>query len=133
MKLLLALAFAILLPAAALAQSGADYADNCRAWLGLIDAGRYDESWDTASAYFQSKITKEQWGPLIKSVRDTVGPVISRSSAEVTKTDVLPNAPFAHYLVIVIHTKFAMNAAATETVIMKMENGEWKVAGYFIK
>ncbi len=131
MKLVIALAFALLLPAAALAQS--TYADACNGWLALVDAGKYDDSWTTASAFFQSKITKEQWSPMIKAVRDTVGPAISRGATQVTPTDTLPNAPFGHYLVIVVHTKFAMNAEATETVIMKMENNEWKVAGYFVK
>jgi hypothetical protein len=133
MKLLFAIAFALLMPVAALAQSSVSYADSCRAWLALVDAGRYDESWDTASAYFKSKITKEQWAELVKPVRDTVGPPISRGPAQVTKTDTLPEAPFGSYLVITIHTKFSMNPSATETVIMKLENGEWKVSGYFVK
>ena len=133
MKLLLAIAFALLMPTATLAQSTTSYADNCRAWLALVDAGQYDESWSTASAYFQSKVTKEQWTELAKPVRDTVGPVVSRGAAQVLKTDTLPDAPFGHYLVITIHTKFAMNPAATETIIMKLESGEWKVAGYFVK
>ncbi|GAA0569359.1 DUF4019 domain-containing protein [Rhizomicrobium electricum] len=132
MKFLTILAFALLLPIAAHAQQ-ANYGDACNAWLGLIDAGKYDQSWDTASDYFKSKITKEQWAPMVKAVRDTVGPPLSRSAKSVTPTETLPAAPFGKYIVIVLSTKFAMNQSATETVILKLENGEWKVAGYFVK
>jgi hypothetical protein len=99
----------------------------------LVDAGKYDQSWETASDYFKSKITKEQWAPMIKAVRDTVGPTLSRSAKSVTPTDTLPQAPFGKYIVIVLNSKFAMNQSATETVILKLENSEWKVAGYFVK
>jgi hypothetical protein len=132
MKFLAAFIFALLLPAAALAQP-TNYADNCRTWLGLVDAGKYDESWDAASSYFKTKITKEQWAPMVKAVRDTVGMPLSRSASQVTPTDRLPDAPFGKYLVVVLKTKFQMNQNATETVIMKLEDGEWKVTGYFVK
>jgi serine/threonine-protein kinase len=132
MKLILALIAALLLPVAAFAQP-ASYGDNVKAWLAAIDAGHYDASWDMASDYFKSKVTKEQWTALAKPVRDMVGDPVSRGAAQVIKTDTLPDAPFGHYLVITIHTKFSMNPSATETIIMKLENGEWKVAGYFIK
>jgi hypothetical protein len=132
MKFLTILALALLLPIGAYAQQ-ANYGDACNAWLGLVDTGKYDQSWDAASDYFKSKITKEQWAPLVKSVRDTVGPVLSRSAKSVTPTETLPQAPFGKYIVIVLNSKFAMNQAATETVILKLENGEWKVAGYFVK
>lgn len=132
MKFLAAFVFALLLPAAALAQP-TNYADSCRAWLGLVDAGKYDESWDAASSYFKTKITKEQWAPMVKAVRDTVGMPLSRAASQVTPADRLPDAPFGKYLVVVLKTKFQMNQNATETVIMKLEDGEWKVTGYFVK
>jgi hypothetical protein len=133
MRLIISILFALLLPAAALANPAPSYAENCKIWLANVDAGNYDASWDLASAYFKSQLTKEQWYALVKPVRDAVGPVVSRGAAQVTQTDTLPNAPFGKYLVIVIRTKFAMNDHATETIIMKMEDGEFKVAGYFIK
>lgn len=132
MKRLLALLFLLLLPTAALADPPS-YQDSCRTWLGLVDSGRYAESWDTAGPYFQSKITKDQWLALIKYARDAVGTVLSRGAAQVTPTDRLPDAPFGKYIVITIKTKFQLNPDATETIVLKSEDGAWKVAGYFIK
>lgn len=133
MKYLLAMALAFLLPMAALAQSGPSYSDNCKAWLGLVDAGQYAESWDTAGTLVQTTFTKEQWVGMVKAVRDAVGQPLSRSAAQVVPADTLPNLPFGRYLVITIHTKFSLAPSATETIIMKLENSQWKVVGYFIK
>jgi len=133
MKLLLAFAIALLLPAAALAEADSNYGAACNAWLGLVDQAKYDESWEAASDTFKSQLTKEKWGERIKAARDTVGTPLERKSQSVTPTDRLPNMPFGKYLVIVLSTKFTMNESATETIIMKLEHDEWKVAGYLIK
>jgi hypothetical protein len=133
MKLLLVMAFALLLPVAALAEAGSNFGANCNAWLQLVDQAKYDASWDTASDYFKLQLAKEKWGELIKAARDTVGQPLSRKSESITPTDRLPNMPFGKYLVIVLRTKFTMNESVSETIIMKLEHDEWKVAGYFIK
>lgn len=133
MKMLLVFAFALLMPAAAQAEAGSNFGANCNAWLLLVDQAKYDASWDSASDYFKSQLTKEKWGEMIKAARDTVGQPLSRVSESVKPTDRLPAMPFGKYLVIVLRTKFTMNASATETIIMKLEHDEWKVAGYLIK
>ncbi|MEI6226699.1 MAG: DUF4019 domain-containing protein, partial [Deltaproteobacteria bacterium] len=32
-----------------------------KAWLALVDAGKYAESWEQASSLFRGKITKDGW------------------------------------------------------------------------
>lgn len=132
MKLLAAFLYALLLPVAAQAQSVQSAGQNAYTWLFLVDAGKYDQSWETASAFFQSKATKEQWLAIIQPVRDGVGVLVSRQPGKITLTDELPGAPFGHYAVVTFRTGFALKGDATETVIMKKEDGEWKVACYFI-
>lgn len=122
---------AVLLPVAAQAEP-ASYQDNCKTWLARVAAGQYDEAREGASNYCKSQLTKEQAGGLIKAGRAMVSDLVSRGPAQVTKADALPHIPFGKYLVITNSTKFSMNQNATETVIMKLENGEWKVAGYLI-
>jgi hypothetical protein len=31
------------------------------AWLALVDAGKYGESWEEAATYFKGAVTKDQW------------------------------------------------------------------------
>ena len=133
MKLVLTLILLLVVPTVAQAAPGDSPSSVAQAWLSLVDAGKYDASWDTASAFFQSKATKEQWAAIITPVRDGVGALISRGPGQATPTDSMPGAPFAHYLVIRYTSKFAFKDHAVETLILMFHDGEWKVAGYFVQ
>jgi hypothetical protein len=132
MKLVLTLIFLLVVPVAAQAAPGDSASTVAQAWLALVDAGKYDASWDTASAFFQSKATKDQWAAIVTPVRDGVGALISRGPGQGTASDSMPGAPFAHYVTFRYSSKFAFKDHATETVIVMYHDGEWKVAGYFV-
>jgi cation transport regulator ChaB len=83
MRLPLALAFAGLLtlpgevraqapdsagPAVSAAEAAA------QAWLRLVDARRYDESWDSAAAVFRSAVTKPARPGTVRAARGALPP-----------------------------------------------------------
>ena len=37
------------------------------AWLGLVDAERYADSWDEAASFFKSKVSKNEWTETVGS------------------------------------------------------------------
>jgi len=134
MKLIFALVIALLLPVAAqAADPAAPATEAARSWLGLIDAGSYDRSWTQASALFRQRVSQDQWGGMVKSVRESLGAVVSREPAGAQLATTLPGAPDGKYAVVKFTTKFAKKASATETVTMMMDGGTWKAAGYFIQ
>lgn len=105
-----------------------------KAWLTLVDEGKYSESWDETSQYFKNAVPREQWNASLKSVRSPLGEVISRNlkSKEYTKT--LPGAPDGEYVVIQYETSFKNKQHAIETVTPMLDkDGKWKVSGYYIK
>jgi hypothetical protein len=103
------------------------------AWLAVVDAGRYDQSWDTAAEYFRDKMPKAQWETMLSSVRGKVGNVVSRKETSVQYARDLPQAPAGEYVVIQYSTRYE-NGLFTETVTpMKQGDGSWKVSGYYIK
>ena len=103
-------------------------------WLGLVDAGEYGESWETAAAYFKSTVTKEYWQQALPAVRKLFGEPVSRKLGSITYTQSLPAAPDGEYVVIQIATTFENKKHAIETVIPMLDSdGEWRVSGYFIK
>jgi len=104
------------------------------AWLALVDAGKYAESWDQASELFRRQVTKQQWESALNGVRSPLGKLDYRrlSSAEYSKT--LPGAPDGEYVVIQFQSSFEKKRSATETVTsMKDADGQWRVSGYLIK
>ena len=40
------------------------------AWLGLVDAEKYGESWDEAASFFKSKVSKNEWTEMVGSARE---------------------------------------------------------------
>jgi len=103
------------------------------AWVSLIDAGRWDESWTSAGTLFQSRMAEPSWAPAIQPVRDPLGAVSSRSMLSVASTTSLPGTPDGHYRVVQFKTSFANKKDATETVVLACEPAGWKVDGYFIR
>ena len=101
-------------------------------FVALLDAGRWDESWQAAGVLFQSQMPQGRWSATIQPVRTPLGAAQSRSLAGTRKTRSLPGAPDGDYVVVQYRTDFASKAGAIETLVLSNERGGWKVDGYFI-
>lgn len=103
-------------------------------WLGLVDKGLYNESWDMAAAYFKGAITQVDWQKMMEAHRLPLGKMVSRTLKSSSYQTSLPGAPDGHYVVFHYQTVFQNKATAAETVIpMKDKIGLWRIAGYYIK
>jgi hypothetical protein len=103
-------------------------------WLPLLDAAKYAESWDGAADWFRKTVTQEQWKDACAQARKPLGKFKSRSFTLSQYTKDLPNAPAGDYYLIQYTSDFENRNAATETVILVRQNeNDWRVAGYFIK
>jgi hypothetical protein len=110
------------------AQPGAE------AWLGLVDAGRYAESWTEAAAYFKGAVDAKSWERQVGAVRTPIGKLQSRAVKSAKAATSLPGAPDGEYVVFQFDTSFERKATAVETVTVSKEtDGAWRVSGYYIK
>ena len=108
--------------------------DSATFWLGLIDDGNYDASWEEAADIFKNAVTKQQWVDMAKTVRQPLGKVISRRVMSKTPTKTVPGGPDGEYVVIQFKTSFENKADAIETVTPMLDkDGIWRVSGYYIK
>jgi len=140
---LVAVFFALMLMQAGLAaqdktspkQGVVEAAENTtQTWLTLVDYGKYGESWDHASKFFQSKLSRDQWVQALDQVRTPLGKLQSRKLKSATYTTDVPNAPAGEYVIIQYKTSFQNMNDAIETVTPMLDkDGSWKVSGYFIK
>lgn len=104
------------------------------AWLALVDAGNYAQSWDAAATRFRQRVAREEWQSAAARVRGPLGTLKSREVQSATFEHSLPGAPDGEYVVIRFAASFANKAATTETVTpMKDDDGTWRVAGYYVK
>jgi len=105
-----------------------------RAWLVLIDSGKYDESWDEAASFFRGAVGKEDWSGQVGAVRGAMGKTVSREVKSKWYRTSLPGAPDGQYVVIQFKTSFEKKNKAIETVTpMLDEGGVWRVSGYYVK
>lgn len=102
-------------------------------WIGLVDAKRWDDSWNAAGTLFKSQMPQPRWATTIQPVREPLGTMASRSLKNVTKANSLPGAPDGEYEVVQFQTSFSNKAHATETIVLSRETSGWKVVGYFIR
>lgn len=102
-------------------------------WLRLVDDGKYDDSWTQASSLFKDHVTEDQWAQKVGAVRKSMGPVISRKVGSTRYMTSLPGAPDGDYVVIQYTTSFEHKKSAIETVTPMIDNGTWRVSGYYIK
>jgi hypothetical protein len=108
--------------------------DAAKSWLGVVDSGKYAESWSQASSIFRKQVSAEQWENAVRSARGPLGKLLTREfrSAEYSRT--LPGAPDGEYVVIQYDGSYENKKEALETVVaMKEKDEAWRVGGYFIK
>jgi hypothetical protein len=103
-------------------------------WLNLIDNDNIAESWHQAASIFKNAVSEEQWKASLEAAKTPLGKVMSRELSSKQYAEELPGAPDGEYVVIQYKTTFENKAHGIETVTpMKDTDGEWRVAGYFIK
>jgi hypothetical protein len=105
-----------------------------KAWLALVDAGKYAESWEAASTLFRGAVTKENWVKLMEGNRKPLGKLISRTFGASKYMTSVPGGPDGKYVVVQYTTVFENKAQAVETVTPMLDkDGTWRVSGYYIK
>jgi Protein of unknown function (DUF4019) len=103
-------------------------------WLALVDAAKYGESWEAASAPVKTAVSKEQWTKSMTDNRSPLGAMVTRVLASSAYSKKLPGAPDGEYVMTLYTTRFEHKETAQETVIsVREKDGQWRVAGYYFK
>ncbi|MEZ4599937.1 MAG: DUF4019 domain-containing protein [Syntrophotaleaceae bacterium] len=131
--LLTALSTILLLVSLAAAQNNQAARDAAMQWVKLIDEGNYAESWEKAAPAFKESISKEEWVKSLEAVRKPLGQVQSRNLRSSAETTSLPDAPEGEYLVMEFDTSYQNNPSAIETITATQIDGNWRIAGYYIR
>ena len=114
--------------------SAEDQIDNAlaasKAWAAQIDAGQYEESYAFGCGAMHDKVPQDRWTQVLKALRAPWGAVVSRQQiSHIYKPNGYEGSE-GEFMVITYDTSFAKLSAATETVVLKWEDGRWRGAGY---
>eukprot|EP01022_Parablepharisma_sp_SALTPOND_P021476 TRINITY_DN4255_c1_g1_i1.p1 TRINITY_DN4255_c1_g1~~TRINITY_DN4255_c1_g1_i1.p1 ORF type:complete len:290 (+),score=83.95 TRINITY_DN4255_c1_g1_i1:80-949(+) len=129
---IIALLLGLALPALAQDNPAADKA--ARAWLGLLDQGKYATAWEQAAPLMQKHITKAQWEKRLKEAAAKLGPATERKLIRSQVLDNPPEAPKGKYLILFYAPMFVKSPITLEQVALRQDaQGKWQVVGYYLK
>jgi serine/threonine-protein kinase len=104
-----------------------------RAWLDLVDDGRYAVSWTAAAPILRQTTGEEDWETALRSVRVPLGPCHGRTLHSQTTVNGFDGIPPGPYAVIRFESRFDGRPGVIETVTTCLgEDGRWRVAAYFV-
>ncbi|HEX3632538.1 MAG TPA: DUF4019 domain-containing protein [Casimicrobiaceae bacterium] len=103
-------------------------------WLGLIDHGKFDESWTATAVVLQETITQKEWSADLTARQPKLGRMIMRERKTENYSKTLRGAPTGDYVILTYLTKFEKAPLVEETLAVAKDGiGQWHVAGYDIK
>jgi hypothetical protein len=103
-------------------------------WLGLIDKGQYDQSWQSGAKLFQQTMPEKEWSTYLDGVRKPLGSVSSRQVIDQRPAKNPNGLPEGDYMVLFYNTAFSSKPSAYELVtMMKESDGQWRVLTYQVQ
>jgi hypothetical protein len=103
-------------------------------WLGLIDRGELEESWDSAASLFRGAVARPAWTTAVRTARNPFEPLGARTLLSASFQTKLPSAPPGEYVVLQYRTKAGGGRTVVETITpMKEPDGRWRVSGYYVR
>lgn len=102
-------------------------------WLAVVDAGKFEASFDEASSGFQKVQKKADWAKGLAGARTNVGKFISRTFLNDEIRTALPNLPPGKYITVRFKTTFAKYATASESVTLVRDGARgFRTIAYFL-
>lgn len=102
-------------------------------WLNLVDTMQYEASWKEASSLFQAQVNTSDWVKAVVAARSPLGDFVARHLISATYATSLPGAPDGEYVVLQFQAGYENKAQAVETVTPMLDEGQWRVSGYYIR
>ena len=102
-----------------------------KAWLDMVDKGRYGESWDAGSKLMRGTVKRNEWEKILTKTRKPLGEVKSRSILDQRTAKDPKNMPKGDYMVLFYNTSFSNKPLAYELITLFLESdGQWRVITY---
>ncbi|MCA9241366.1 MAG: DUF4019 domain-containing protein, partial [Planctomycetales bacterium] len=86
------------------------------AWLGLVDSGKYRDSWRRMSAFARGAISADDFVQKLADARGPLGRARSRKLSRSTPMTQVQGGPDGEYVVLEFDSEFANGTALTERV-----------------
>ncbi|RUR32918.1 DUF4019 domain-containing protein [Vreelandella andesensis] len=102
-------------------------------WLASIDSGEYQQAWEAASPLLKTPLSIAMLERTVSLSRRGLGAAQARRRVRVSQYTSMPGAPKRDYAEFTFQTRFENKPNVIEVVTPHLENGTWRVSGYYIQ
>ena len=103
------------------------------AWLEAIDQGEYEQAWEKSSPLLKTPLSPTMLQRVVTLARNDLGSVESRRRIRMSQYTSMPGAPRNDYKEFAFKTQFTNNQRVVEVVTPHLEEGTWRVSGYYVQ
>ncbi|WP_311065616.1 DUF4019 domain-containing protein [Halomonas sp. DWK9] len=103
------------------------------AWLEAIDQGEYEQAWEKSSPLLKTPLSPTMLQRVVSLARNDLGSVESRRRIRISQYTSMPGAPRNDYKEFTFQTQFTNNQRVVEVVTPHLEEGTWRVSGYYVQ
>lgn len=101
-------------------------------WLDALDVGGYSETWNALAVVMKEGRAEEDWIRDVAAPRAELGKPSKRRLEGAEFSTSPRGAPTGAYVTARYFSEFNSRPPALETLLLKLEGGSWRVAGYYI-
>ena len=102
-------------------------------FLQLIDAAKYAESWQMSAGLMKDKVSEKDWVEKLTRARALSGDLLERREQDASYSTTAVDSPEGEYISLIFESSFQRVESVNEYVTVMLDDGHWKVAGYFIQ
>ncbi|MGP9766851.1 DUF4019 domain-containing protein [Halomonas sp. AOP13-D3-9] len=102
------------------------------AWLEAIDSGEFEQAWENSSTLLKVPLSPNMLSRTVSAARRDFGTVQSRRRVSLIRETSMPGAPSGDYAILTFQTSFENRPQITETITPHLEEGTWRVSGYYV-
>lgn len=100
--------------------------------LKLMDAGDYANLWSQSSRIATKDMSEEAWLGLLKGIRATFGTYKDRMEERIGFSNKISTGETGIFYAVGFKSEFS-SMVVEEKVILSLEDGQWRLAGYFLQ
>ena len=100
--------------------------------LARIDRQQYVATWREAASIFRDSVAQEDWLRIVNDLREPHGALQERLLRSASAQTDPVNSPDGEYVMVAYDSKFA-DTVVVETLVLYLEDEDWRMAGYFLK
>ena len=103
-------------------------------WLEILDSGDYAKSWRETATLLRGAVPQKKFEESVGAVLGPLGRPVYRELKGWKFVTTIPGSPDGEYVIVQYDSEFENKKSAVETVTaMKDADGQWRVAGDFIR